>query len=171
MGRYDVQVEVGTGTVDGKPVIYEVKSSRFSSHAGGGSTVGVTRSGTVQISDQEEAFKRGVPFFIYDVKVQPTGIQYTVASNPRIAIDGAVARIEVAGDRIRYEIMNTPKPFSSQAELQKRFFERSGPFDGKALLSVVTLIDQNNGCTASNEVDLASAPHVTPSSAPTVTSP
>jgi hypothetical protein len=108
---------------------------------------------------QDEAFVKGVPFFVTNVSlISPTELKYTVVSNPstpkgrwamvRIAESGEGANVSVIGDGFGA----TPEPLTRS----KTFGEplRAGK---KTYLSIV-FMDRESGysqCPASNEVQLS----------------
>ncbi|MBZ5538170.1 MAG: hypothetical protein LAO31_19630 [Acidobacteriia bacterium] len=82
-GRYDVSVRVGKKTTkDGQPRIFQITKGKFSQNADPEATVDLAKvegRGNVVFASKEEAFARGVPFFISDATLaSPTDLNYTV---------------------------------------------------------------------------------------------
>ena len=161
-GGYDVEVQVGRGTtVDDQSHIFRMSESKFSdeisSESMGGQLATVEGKGVVLIGSQEEAFEKGIPFYITDVVFEtPVLFNYTVVSNPNTSVDNAFPRIVMIGEITRSEVVQKLEPLSSNPEPQRHSWEPNGPLDGsrKTYLSILTLDVGDIRCLASNEVYL-----------------
>jgi hypothetical protein len=98
-GRYDIAVSVGKGaTQDGQPRIFQITRGKFSQKADPDTSVQLAKvegKGDVVFASKEEAFARGVPFFISDATLaSPTELNYTVHSNPAVSLGKAYFMLE-----------------------------------------------------------------------------
>ena len=164
-GENDAELRIGaSAAVDGTARIFSVRNGKLSEEvdpAGSGGLASFSKKGLALIDSQEEAFKRGVPFFITDVTFEPpktpTSLKYTVVSNPQLREQRGFARVKYPdppaeeGSRYRVtgvELVDGGRPILSSLQPQKRSI---GGEPG-AILSLVRLIGGNNRCLVSNEV-------------------
>lgn len=155
-----VQVSRGT-TVDDQSHIFRISENKFSdeisSESMGSQLATVEGKGVVLVGSQEEAFEKGIPFYITDVVFEtPILFNYTVVSNPNTSVDNAFPRIVMTSEFTRSEVVKKPEPLSSNPERQRRSWELNVPLDEsrKTYLSIVTLDVGDVRCLASNEVHL-----------------
>ena len=160
-GGYDIVVKVRSDTtVDGKPRTYQIKGGKFTEETSSENIRGLANregNGHVKLENQQEAFKKGIPFFITSVTFEtPSVLHCTVVSNPSIKVDKASLRIEEREGSLYSAAVDEPHSFSSDPGAQQLTFKQSSPLGDKPsiYLSVVSYIDEQNWCLASNEVDL-----------------
>jgi len=101
-GAYDLKVRIGAqATADGKARSFEWTKGGVREQLDPDSSVtmaAVEGGGAIVFRTKEEAFAKGVPFFLADaVMVSPTELHYTVHSNPNFGIHRAVAWYESRG--------------------------------------------------------------------------
>jgi len=161
-GGYNVTVRVSQArTSDGQPRIFRITNGVFTHEVdpnGISQPALAERDGTVVIATKEEAFSKGVPFFVADPAFEtPTHLTYTVHSNPGVTIDRAFGRVMMIGTFTTLEIVDTPHPISSSAQPQPGFFDLNSPLDGsrKSYFSIVTT-GNDIRCLVSNEIRLES---------------
>ena len=98
-GEYDVEIRVSANTTtDQKPRTFRVSKGKFTESIdkeGISLLASLSKKGLVRIGSQEEAFKKGIPFYIYDVAVDSSGSPtFTVVSNPNVSTERAFARLQ-----------------------------------------------------------------------------
>jgi hypothetical protein len=160
-GRYDAMVEVESAlTSDKKSRRFEVKSGHLTTTVSDAKLdTRTSRANLVRITDKDDAFSRGVPFFIDEVKfVAPDSLSFRLWSNPAKPINSAAARIQSvqrgeSGYTSSVEIVDTPHPVASGTE-PKVITMKENRLDGW-VLSIVTT-DRSGRCLVSNEIELAS---------------
>jgi hypothetical protein len=162
-GGYDVEVLVDGGEIkDRSSRVFRITKGVFSEKTdprSRGAVVEITRAGLAVVKSAEEAFAKGVPFFITDVSVKaPGAVAYTVLSNPKTPLTLSMARIQSvskgeSGYTSSVEVIESTSPFDSKPEAQAREFK--GNIDARDVLSVVTYVAGRNRCLVSNEVPLA----------------
>ena len=137
-GGYDVKVRVGSGfTSDGKPRIFELTQGRFFQRIDPKEQVryafGEDRSGTVSLPTSQEAFRRGVPFFIADVEFESADVlRFTVLSNPEVRIERAAGQVWAEhGEDLDMVSIDMPQAFSSSPEPRVMRISLDGPHEGK----------------------------------------
>ena len=158
-GDYDAIVNIEAAYMqDKKPRRFEMKLGQFSvTTPDRDVTTGMSRSNLVKISSKEDAFAKGVPFFIEDVSfVAPQSLSFRVWSNPTATVKTAAQRIQRvdrgdSGYTSTVEIVDTNHPISAKPESQT-VTTRENRLDGW-VLSLVTMSTQDR-CLASNEIDL-----------------
>lgn len=160
-GRYDVAVRVGKdATQDGQPRIFQITKGKFSQKVDPDTSVKLAKvegSGDVVFANKEEAFARGVPFFISDATLtSPTELNYTVHSNPVVSVARAYLMLEFRKEYFSGTALEAPKPLSSKPEPQARTYKLSGPIDPKDTnrFEIVTELENHQGCLVSNTIDL-----------------
>lgn len=160
-GGYDTSVTVGKRAAqDGQNHVFHLKKGVFSERTDADAKVDfaeVKGRGEVRYASKEEAFAKGLPFFISDaVMASPTELNYTVHSNPAIKIERAKFMMEFRGDMIQGSVLESPKPFNSKPEPQARTFKLHSPVDlkHKNRFEIVTELENHQGCLVSNTVDL-----------------
>jgi len=169
-GGYAIGVQVGKGyTKDRVARIFQIAKGKFTEKPEPESkvdTAKTTNKGEVHFATKEEAFARGVPFFISDpVLVTPTELKYTVHSNPAISHDKAFFMMEFRNQYMSGSALEVLKPFKSQAEPQTRTHKMIHPVDtkDKNRFEIVTAMkNEYQGCLASNTVDLNALAEVQP---------
>jgi hypothetical protein len=169
-GGYDAVVRVqGGATGDSASRRFSVIKGRFTAAAekeGPSQLASLESKGRVTLTSADDAFARGVPFFVSDVSMtSPTEIACTVTSNPQVKMPRVAARVEWIGEGIRSQVVDTPNAFSSADTPLKKTFRLNSPLDPKdtSLLSIVDLrrgMESGNPCLVSNHVDLT--PFATP---------
>src|SRR4030095_10838228 len=96
-GGYDATVDVeSTYTSDKKARSFRVKGGRLSvTVADGNLSTKASRSDLVRIAVREEAFSKGVPFFIDEVRFAspPDSLSFRVWANPAMTIKHGEQRI------------------------------------------------------------------------------
>ena len=160
-GRYDVAVRVGKGaTQNRQPRIFQITKGKFSQKADPDTSVELAKvegRGDVVVANKEEAFARGVPFFISDATLaSPTELNYTVHSNPAVPVERAYFMLEFRKEHLSGTALEAPKPLSSKPEPQARTHTLSGPIDpkDKNRFEIVTELGTHQGCLVSNTIDL-----------------
>lgn len=161
-GAYDMEVGVaGDYTTDKKGHVLRVNNGRFTNELDpAASSITVSRKRIVLLKSQEEAFAKGVAFYVSDVIFEPPNLlRYTVTSNPTVSVKRALARIQSVslgsgGYTSNIEIVDRPSPFSSSPQPQKRTMR--GGIGKEDVLSIVTLTGNQDRCLCSNEVPLES---------------
>jgi hypothetical protein len=168
-GGYDVTVRVsGKRTVDDHGRVFKVSSGSFSETPGDATFSGnakASRTGTVQLRSAEEAFAKGVPFFITDFKYEaPDKVHFTVLSNPDTPVEEARWRHQSlkpstgeGGYRATFEIVGKEPVITSSSEPQQvtitvRNFTAERYKD--AYISIIMYAAGDNRCLVSNEVSL-----------------
>lgn len=162
-GGYDVKVKVGVfPAMDGKARVYEWTKGKFQESLDPNSKVSMAEvegKGDVIFRTKEEAFAKGVPFFIADATmVSPGEMHYTVHSNPQ-ASDRVYAFYESVSsgeNAISMKVTEINKPLSAKPEPQMRVYKFQLPLNSKESnrFSMVSLIEGQNSCLASNTIDL-----------------
>ena len=117
------------------------------------------KAGRVHAETKEEAFARGLAFFLTDVKLHgPDSVTFVVHSNPSISLDVVFVRIEKNFDGFTGETVETRSPLGSSAGPLVRNFTISPALreDVQAHLGIISLEDGEVRCLQSNEVRLAS---------------
>lgn len=157
-GEYDITVDVSSGdTNDEQPRVFSIQDGEFRVSVVDGPFGSTTAKfeGHVEIANEEEAFAKGVPFFIKDVVFEPPEtLHYTVVSNPGKPVEEAFARLKSIGELTQVEIVESTRPLSSDTEPQERTFQ-AGQLDRpdrKTLFGIVT--DSQLRCLSSNEIHL-----------------
>lgn len=159
-GGYDATVNIEAAyTTDKKPRRFEISAGRLLvTTPDHDVSTEASRSNLVKISDREDAFSKGIPFFIDDVRfAAPDSLSFRIWSNASAAIKTAAPRIQrvhraESGYTSNIEVVDTHNRISSSAE-PKTVTLKEDRLDGW-VLSVVTM-DTQNRCLASNEIDLA----------------
>ena len=161
-GGYDATVDLeSTYTPDRKARIFTVKGGRLSVTVSDSNlSTRASRADLVRIAVREDAFSKGVPFFIDEVRfAAPNSLSFRVWSNPAMTIKNAAPRIQLADRRTEsgysttVEIVDTHHPFETQAE-PRAITVQENRLDGW-ILSLVTT-ERQGRCLVSNEVELAS---------------
>ena len=162
-GSYDATIDVeGSYTIDGMARHLVVKGNDLSleistEHLATRSN----RTGMVIVRTKEDAFARGIPFFLDDVKVEaPNSLSARVWSNPTATVTKATPRLQSrprssseSGYVTTAEIVMTRQPIVAAP----------GPVDVKLTANrlddmVLSLVvsDERIRCLESNEIDLTS---------------
>jgi hypothetical protein len=170
-GRYDTAVRVGkAATPDGQPRIFQITKGKFNQKADPKTDVELAnvegKGGDVVVATKEEAFARGMPFFISDAALaSPTELNYTVHSNPAVPVEGAFFMMEFRSEHVFGTALEAQKPFSSKPEPQARTYKMSSPIDlnDKNRFEIVTQLQSHQGCLASNTIDLNALAKAAPS--------
>jgi hypothetical protein len=170
-GRYDIAVRVGKAvTPDGQPRIFQIAKGKFSQKADPKTGVEFAdvegKGGNVVVASKEEAFARGMPFFISDAALaSPTELNYTVHSNPAVPVEDAYFMMDFRSEHVFGSVLETQKPLSSKPEPQARTFKLSSPIDlkDKNRFEIVTKLANQQGCLASNTIDLNALVKAAPS--------
>jgi hypothetical protein len=165
-GNYDVTVRVGgTATTDRQPRILKMTQGTLSQSPDPDTTVNlvtVTGGGDIVFASKEEAFAKGVPFFISDATLKSaTELKYAVHSNPAVAVSRALSFREARTEPVNgtYHVISTvdySKRLSSKREPQAQTRKFPEPFDPKASnrFLFVTLVGSGGRCPVSNTIDL-----------------
>ena len=161
-GRYDIAVRVGkAATPDGQPRIFQITKGKFSQKSDPKTGVELAsvegKGGNVVVASKEEAFARGMPFFISDVTLaSPTELNYMVHSNPAVPVERAYFMMEFRSENVFGTALEVQKPLSSKPEPQPRTYKLSSPIDpkDKNRFEIVTQLANQQGCLASNTIDL-----------------
>ena len=161
-GGYDATVDLESAyTSDKKARSFRVKGGRLSVTVSDSNlSTSASRGDVVRIGAMEDAFAKGVPFFIDEVRFAspPDSLSFRVWSNPAMTIKNAAPRIQKgergeSGYTTTVEIVDTHHPIATQAE--PRFVTlQENRLDGW-ILSLVTT-ERQGRCLVSNEVELAS---------------
>ena len=161
-GGYNVTVRVSRArTSDGQPRIFRITDGVFTHEVdpnGISVPASVKREGTVAIATKEDAFAKGVPFFVADPAFEtPAHLTYTLHSNPAVTIDRAFGRVIFVSDFFVMEIVGTTHPISSSAQPQPGSWDLNSPLDGTGTtyFSIVTTPGDFR-CLVSNEIRLES---------------
>lgn len=124
-GGYDAKVSLGSKrTRDGKPRTLELTQGLFVERidpeelgSADPNMVRRVRNGTVSLPTSEEAFRKGLPFFVSDAEFESPGVvRYTVISNPGLHIEQAAGSVEIQGDFLLTTETDLPQVFSSSPE-------------------------------------------------------
>jgi hypothetical protein len=160
-GRYDVAVRVGKdAALDGQPRIFQIIKGNFSQKADPDTSVKLAKvegRGDVVFANKEEAFARGVPFFISDASLaSTTELNYTVHSNPAIPVEKAYFMLEFRKEYLSGTSLEVPQPLSSKPEPQARNKKLSDPIEpkDKNRFEIATELENHQGCLVSNTIDL-----------------
>lgn len=171
-GSYDVTVRVASSAtgVD-RPLIFRIASGFFFEEVAASSPSSLAeseRQGIVGILTREQAFARGVPFFIGDtVFDSPTVLRYTVFSNPAASLTASTRVLEIAelspGFFSRSEVIQRSE-LSSNATPQTRTWTFNPPPnpDSEVALALVTTQFTSHRCLVSNEIDVIALAATTP---------
>jgi len=159
-GAYDVEIKVsGDYTFDRKPRVFRIFRGVFSEEIDRNiNSLKVHRNGLVQLGSKEEAFARGIPFYIDDLVFEPPNLVHcTVFSNPNTSVEHAFVRIQQfrkgrAGYQSKLEIVNVREPLSLYAPSQ-RCTIKVDTYEGW-ILSIVKSHGTKFCCLISNEVPL-----------------
>ncbi len=159
-GDYDVEIEVsGDYTFDRKPRIFRLFRGVFSEETEQNvNSLKVNRNGLVQMGSKEEAFARGIPFYITDLVFEsPNLVHFTVFSNPNSMVEHAFVRIQQfrkgkSGYQSKLEIVNVREPLSLYTSSQ-RCTIKVDTYEGW-ILSIVKSHGTQFCCLISNEVPL-----------------
>ena len=164
-GGYDIKVTVAQGN-DAQllPVgayVFAIVKGQFSKRSASleeqphfNAMATVTREGKVQIPDQEQAFKVGIPFFIKELSFEsPEMVQFTVVSNPTTKVSTAHVALEFTskeGETNISGVMVENAVIGSKEEPQR--LRQKMPFE-LAQKFYLSLVESNdNHCLLSNEV-------------------
>ncbi|NIM90622.1 MAG: hypothetical protein GTO17_06700 [Candidatus Aminicenantes bacterium] len=159
-GDYDVEIRVsGDYTFDRKPRIFRLFRGVFSEDVEqNANSLKVHRNGLVQMGSKEEAFARGIPFYIADLVFESHNIvHFTVYSNPDSMVEHAFVRIQQfrksgSGYQSKLEIVNVREPLSLYTYSQ-RCTIKVDTYEGW-ILSIVKSHGTQFCCLISNEVPL-----------------
>lgn len=159
-GDYDVEIKVsGDYTFDRKPRVFRLFRGVFSEDVEQNvKSLKVHRNGLVQMESKEEAFARGIPFYITDLVFEsPNLVHFTVYSNPNSMVEHAFVRIQQfrkgrAGYQSKLEIVNVREPLSLYTSSQ-RCTIKVDTYEGW-ILSIVRSHGTQFCCLISNEVPL-----------------
>jgi hypothetical protein len=151
-GRYDLKTRIAKlSTVDEKPRILKFTNGKFEVQIDPKSISMPAeghRSGSIKINSQKEAFEKGIPYFISNVKFEPPDLfHYTIVTNPQVTIDKEIYERTQSGG---LSLLAKLDPFTKQL---KRTLKIVNP-DRERLLSIVTKTRGHPGCLQSNEVVL-----------------
>jgi hypothetical protein len=162
-GGYDATVDLESAyTSDKKARSFRVKGGRFSVTVSDRNlSTSASRADVVRIGAREDAFAKGVPFFIDEVRFAspPDSLSFRVWSNPAMTIKNAAPRLQLAerrsesGYSTTVEIVISHPPIATQPDPRTITFQENR-LDGW-ILSLVTTEHQGR-CLVSNEVELAS---------------
>ena len=160
-----VTIRVGADeTKDGQGRVFTIGERKMSEKVDPSSLPPRTRltighDGQVVFSNQEDAFAKGVPFYVTDVGFEsPTVFHYTVVSNPAVPVDHALMCIQENGEGANVGVLGDP--LKSDASPQRRTMTLSSPpRTGKTTYLSIVVVPREWGympCIASNEVLLDS---------------
>jgi len=162
-GGYDVGVHITMG-IDGLPHLFEIRDGEFSRTVDPAPMPGPNRferAGRVAAANAEDAFRKGMPFYISEAEVlAPNRLAVTVISNPNISV--AVATLFAAIDHPgATDLITVTIPLESRPEPQ-RLVATNEALRTPALIRLAVLRDIGNtalmvGCVLSNEVDVRPA--------------
>jgi hypothetical protein len=159
-GRYDVAVRVGKNAMqDSQPRIFQITKGKFNQKADPDTSVKLAKvegKGDVVFASKEDAFARGVPFFISDATLSPTELTYSVHSNPAVPVARAFFMMEFRSQHMSGTALEARKPLSSKPEPQARTFKLSSPLkpEDENRFDIVTELANHQGCLVSNTIDL-----------------
>lgn len=159
-GDYDVEIKVsGDYTYDRKPRTFRLfQGVYFEEIVRNINSLNVHRNGLVQPANKEQAFAKGIPFYITDLVFEsPNLVHFTVFSNPNTSVDQAFVRIQQfrrgkMGYRSKLEIVNVREPLLLYVPSQRRTI-KVDTYEGW-ILSIVKSHGIKFCCLISNEVPL-----------------
>ena len=160
-GGFDATVDVeSTFTPDKKARSFSVKGGRLTVTVSDSNlTTRASREGLVRIGARQDAFSKGVPFFIDEIRFEaPKSLSFQMWSNPAITIKNAAIRIQSvtrgeSGYVSTVEIVDANHSVASQPE-PRTITLQEDRLDGWVLSLVIA--DVHSNCLVSNEVELAS---------------
>ena len=163
-GHYSASVQIaGRYLNDGRGRVLTTADGQLSeAEKSDAHSISSKREGKVVIDSPEEAFARGLPFFVKDVTWnERDGVHFTAVSNPKVTITGAMGHLVTVKNEEGFvssmDVSDEPRKFNSAQAPQARIMKVD--VTGKEVFSLVTLTGNSNPCLVSNEVELASATH------------
>ncbi|MBX3083385.1 MAG: hypothetical protein KF716_17260 [Anaerolineae bacterium] len=157
-GDHDGSVQVAANeSKDGKSHLFSIKQGTFAEEITTTpiSSPATTRGDTlVMIKTAEEAFKKGVPYFITDASLDSAKkISYTLISNPDVVVKGAYPTLEFHTDTTFTQVFGTTHPINASAKPQKLSFEHSAELESGYFSIVTPISGTYSHCLQSNHID------------------